>query len=139
MRWWPAALAVPAVLLLSACAGTTAPVVAESAVHNTGTVQGTFEIEGGPMRPDGTQPPVRPLSGVVTFQDRGTKVSVRVGKTGRFSVRLPAGSYTVSGRASSVRQQLPNGRFTNPPCSSPLTASVHAGKTDRIAVTCIVP
>lgn len=142
MKWQSAVLGVPAVLLVSACAGTTAPgttapVAADSAVHGTGTVRGIYEMAGGPIQP-GSQPPVRPLPGVVIFQNRDAKVSVRAGRTGRFSVRLPAGSYAVSGRSPSVREQLPGGRLTEGRCSSPLTVRVLAGQTERITVTCPV-
>jgi hypothetical protein len=140
MKWQSAAFGVPAVLLVSACAGTAAPVAADSAIHGTGTVRGTYEMEGGPIQPgSGSQPPVRPLPGVVIFQNRDARVSVRAGKTGRFSVRLPAGSYAVSGRSPSIREQLPDGHVIEGRCSSPLTVRVHAGKTERITVMCPVP
>jgi len=95
-------------------------------------------MEGGPIKP-GSQPALRPLSGVVIFQDRDARVSVRAGKMGRFSVRLPAGSYTVSGRSPSIREQLPDGHIIEGRCSVPLTVSVHAGKTKQITVLCAVP
>ena len=140
MKWQAAVVGVPAVLLVSACAGTTTPVAADSAVHGTGTVRGTYEMEGGPIQPgSGSQPPVRPLSGVVIFQNRDARVRVRAGQTGRFSVRLPAGSYAVSGRSPSIREQLPDGHVVEGRCSSPLTVRVHAGKTERITVMCPVP
>jgi hypothetical protein len=146
MRRQAAALGAPAVLMLSACAGTTAPVAADSVpvtahsvAASAGTVRGRYVMEGGPIDPGGSQPPARPLSGVVIFQDRDAKVSVRAGKTGRFSVRLPAGSYTVSGRSPSIREQLPDGHVIEGRCSVPLRVSVHAGQTARITVLCAVP
>jgi len=145
MRVQAAALGAPAVLMLSACAGTTAPVAADSVpvtahavASGAGTVRGRYVMEGGPIKP-GSQPSARPLSGVVIFQDRDAKVSVQAGKTGRFSVRLPAGSYTVSGRSPSIREQLPDGHFIEGSCSVPLTVRVHAGKTEQITVLCAVP
>ncbi len=145
MRWQPAALGVAAVLVLPACGGTAPRAAADLAVrttpahHHTGTVQGRYELEGGPIQPGGSPPPVRPLAGTVTFRGPGARISARAGTTGRFSVRLPAGSYAVSGRSPSIREQLPDGHVVEGGCSAPQTVRVRAGQTERITVRCLAP
>ncbi len=105
----------------------------------TGTVLGTFQRAGGPALPNGGTLVV-PLAGVISFQRAGGgTTSVTVGKTGKFSVLLPPGTYRVSGRSASIQQQNPDGSTSTPPCSMPLTARVRAGETERITVVCAVP
>ena len=105
-------------LLMAGCGG---------AVPGTGTVQGTFEQAGGPaiIVNGKAETPVSPLPGIVTFTgESGQKFSVSVGNSGKFSTRLPAGSYAVSGASG-------------PGSSVPLTARVRAGETSRIVVVCV--
>lgn len=110
-----------------------------STTLGTGTVLGTFQRAGGPALPNGGTLVV-PLTGVVSFQRAGGgTTSVTVGKTGKFSVPLPPGTYRVSGRSESIRQQNPDGSTSAPPCSQPLTTRVRAGETERITVVCAVP
>ena len=59
----------------------------------TGTVTGSLQAVGGP----GSVGP-RALSGQVTLHgSSGHIVGITVGKSGRFSVPVPVGTYTVSG------------------------------------------
>ena len=114
---------------------------------------GHWEIpaRSGPIGPDGQQPGERPIAGTVLFRaGPGQAVKVRVGKSGTFSVRLPAGTYRVSGRSPAVMQvsngavigaggKLISGREHERPCTQQQTVTVASGQTARIAVTCIVP
>ena len=103
-------------------------------------VRGTFEEKGGPVQPGKTSPQVRPLSGVVTFRDSGgSALNVTVGASGKFSVNLAPGSYTVTGRSKSIGQKNADGSISYPPCSSPLTLTVRPGTQARVAVMCLIP
>jgi hypothetical protein len=94
-----------------------------------GRVAGKFEREGGPMGPGGEQPPVVPLSGRIVFSRHGHRaIRVRAGNSGRFSVRLTPGDYTVWGRAEGL-----------PVCRLPGGLRARAGRTRHIVVACIVP
>lgn len=150
------AIGAVAVLLLAACAAavsSTSPRGGAAPGHAAalGTVTGRFLLEGGPIGPGGQQPGKRPIAGLVRFEaGTGRAAEVRVGKSGTFSVRLPPGRYHVSGRSPSVIQvsngavigaggQLISGTKHEYPCSQPLSVTVTARRTVRIAVTCIVP
>jgi hypothetical protein len=103
-------------------------------------VRGTFEEKGGPVQPGKTSPPARPLSGVVTFRDSGgDALNVTVGTSGKFSVNLAPGSYTVTGRSKSISQQNSNGTVSHPPCSAPLTLTVRPGTPAHVTVVCLIP
>ena len=151
-----AVIGAVAVLILAACvAGTPHSASQHAAVtgHTSarGMVPGRFLLEGGPISPDGRQPGERPIAGTVLFSaGPGQAVRVRVGKSGTFSIRLPAGTYHVSGRSPSVMQvsngavigaggKLISGREHERPCTQQQTVTVASGQTARIAVTCIVP
>jgi hypothetical protein len=138
--WAPAAgLAV----LLAACgASGQAPLaVMRTATHgDDGQVIGTFDRVGGPLGLGGKQPPTIRLMGTVQFTSaqRGM-VAVRVGKSGRFSVWLPAGAYQVSGRSPSIIEVLPTGAQRVTTCSPAVPVTVVPHRTARIAVVCPVP
>jgi len=104
-----------AALLLAGC---TAPAGHEPV---TGNVAGRLLREGGPAG-QGSQPGLRPMSGPVTFTSAHRRVTVRVGNSGIFSVRLPPGRYRVSG-----------------PCSRPSPVTVTARHTVHVKIICIVP
>jgi hypothetical protein len=90
---------------------------------------GKLEREGGPLGPGGKQPPVVPLSGTVMFSRRGHRtVRVHAGKSGRFSLLLAPGRYTVSGRVEGL-----------PVCRLAGGLKVTADRTRHIVVACIVP
>jgi hypothetical protein len=94
-----------------------------------GRVIGRLEREGGPMGPGGQQPQVVPLAGTIVFsRPAHAQVRVHAGKSGRFTVRLAPGSYTVRGRAAGL-----------PVCRYPGRLTIAAGRTSRITVACIVP
>ena len=103
-------------------------------------VRGTFEESGGPLRTGETSPPVMPLAGVVTFRDSGgDALNVTVGASGKFSVNLAPGGYTVTGRSKSIGQQNADGSVSDPPCSSPLTLTVRPGTQAHVTVVCPIP
>lgn len=143
-----------AVLLLAACAAaasSTSPQDAATPGHAAalGTVTGRFLLEGGPIGPGGQQPRNRPIAGSARFEaGTGRATEVWVGKSGTFSISLPPGRYHVSGRSASVIQvsngavaggQMISGTKHELRCSQPLSVTVTAGRTAKIAVTCIVP
>jgi hypothetical protein len=142
-----AAAGVAAALLLAACSavspGTARLTAAGTVGHRgpgTASVIGSFIREGGPIGPGGTQPPDVPLSGTVSFAPRhGTPVTVRVGRSGKFRLRLTAGRYRVTGRSPSILEQLPSGATREVVCSLPLTISVRARHTVHVTVACAVP
>jgi hypothetical protein len=109
-----AALLLAALLL----AGCTAPAGHGTA---TGSVAGRLLREGGPSG-QGGQPALRPMSGTVIFTSAAHRVTVRVGNSGTFSVRLPPGRYRLSG-----------------PCSRPSPVTVTARHTAHVKIICIVP
>jgi hypothetical protein len=134
-------------LMLTAC-GVSGPAlhagpataVRTSPQGDDGKVVGTFFRVGGPLRPGGTQPPTVPLSGTVQFSAAHHRtVAVRVGTSGRFSVRLPAGAYHVSGRSPSIVEVLTSGATLKSACVRQVPIAVVANQTAPIVVICAVP
>lgn len=124
---------------LTAC-GTGAPTSPAVAKKNAGTVTGTFMRVGGPPGVGGTQPRPVPLTGTVLFTaGHHRKFAVRAGKTGRFTVGLPAGRYVASGTSPSMGYVLASGATVDPPCAPPTPVTVVAGRTVRVSVVCAVP
>jgi hypothetical protein len=118
-------------MVVAACGG--------AVPRGTGTVEGTFEGVGGPavIENGTTQTPVFPLSGTVTFTDAaGHATPFAIGATGTFSVRLAAGTYSVSGRTPSILEVRNDGTSTPIPCSLPQSIQVRPRQTMRIAVIC---
>jgi hypothetical protein len=128
-----------AALLTAGCASASGQAVATSEqTPMTGHLAGRLLREGGPLGPDGAQPSERPLSGTVTFTDaRHRPVTVQVTSSGRFSVRLPPGRYQVAGRSPAIGTS--SGSGGNEPCSPSQSATVAAGRTSAVTITCIVP
>lgn len=101
-----------------------------------GTISGTFLMVGGPAdyaNPNGT---VIPLRGHVTATSiAGGRFTVRTGRSGRFTMLLPPGSYHLAGYTSQVHadsHQLP--------CLAVRPVKVRAGKSTRgVEVVCSVP
>jgi hypothetical protein len=119
MRWRAGALAGAALVAAGCSAGTTGP---------TGTVAGTFLRMGGPA---GT--PTMPLPGTIMFLGQGgSTISVSSDGTGKFTGRLPPGSYSVTAESSLIDEG-------KAPCSRPLTTRVQAGKTVTITLVCDIP
>ena len=117
-----------AVLLLAACAASPRPAP-------PGTVIGRYVMVGGASADSGQ----RPTPGTVLFSaGRHQRVMVRAGNWGTFSVRLPAGTYDVSGTSAHVLE-VTNGTSRPSPCSLPLTVTVTPRHTTRITLTCAVP
>jgi hypothetical protein len=80
----------------------------------------------------------------------GDVVRLRVGKSGAFSLRLPAGTYAVTGRTPSIVEvsnggainaqgQVIKGHGTEAVCSVPLSVTVTPQHTSKITLTCVVP
>jgi uncharacterized cupin superfamily protein len=131
MRLRTALLLVGAAAVAAACDG---PVP-----RATGSVTGTFEGVGGPAAIVNGKPETQvfPLSGTVTFTDAdGHATRFAIGTTGTFSVRLAAGTYSVSGRTPSVAEVNKDGSRTPIPCSLPQAALVRPNQTTRIIIVC---
>jgi len=120
-------------VLLAGCAATgTQPPAA-------GHLAGRLVMEGGPMGPGGQQPGERPIPGTVTLTAAGQRpVVVKVGPSGSFSVALAPGRYQVSGRSPDIIE-VDGTRQRELPCSQPASATVTAGQTATLTLTCIVP
>ncbi len=105
-----------------------------------GHLNGRFVMEGGALGPGGQQPGERPLSGTVTFATAGQRpVTVQVGASGAFSVLLPPGTYQVSGRSPAIETANGSSGWQERTCSGLVSATVAAGRTTMVMVTCIVP
>ena len=105
-----------------------------------GTVAGVFHRVGGPLGPGGQQPKVVPLTGRMRFSRPGhPAVSVPVGRSGRFTVQLPPGTYRVTGITPDIVTVLDNGRQLDGRCHGPQDLRVRAGRTGHITVVCAVP
>lgn len=131
-----------AVLVFAGCASASTPstTAPSTTAPSTGLLTGRFVREGGPLGPGGQQPAEIPLRGTVTFTATGHRaVSVQVGASGLFSVTLLPGRYQVAGRSPGIETVDPNGRQQEQTCSQALSATITAGQTITIAVTCVVP
>jgi hypothetical protein len=135
-------ICIPAAALvatLTAC-GAGALKAPDEAKTSGGTVTGTFMRVGGPLGLGGTQPRPVPLTGTVLFTARHHRMfAVGVGKTGRFTVGLPAGRYVVSGTSPSMGEVLASGATVDPPCALPTSVTVVADRMVRVSVVCVVP
>ena len=99
-------------------------------------VRGTFEMRGGASN----SPSSRPLAGVVMFRDKsGRMTDIAAGQAGQFAGYLPAGTYTVTARTEQIRQQNPDGSFSDPPCAVPVTVVVRPGQATQVTLVCFVP
>ena len=132
-------LAAALAVALTACGTSTIPAHV-SGSSDDGTVTGTFMRVGGPLGPGGTGPRPVPLTGTLQFSaGHHRMVAVQVGKTGRFSVRLSAGSYLVSGRSLSLATTLASGANVVRPCTQPLHVTVVPHRVVHISLVCPVP
>jgi hypothetical protein len=105
-----------------------------------GTVTGVFHRVGGPLGPGGQQPKVVPLTGRMRFTRPGHPVvSVPVGRSGRFTVQLPPGTYRVTGITPDIVEVLNNGRQLDGRCHGPQDLRVRPGRAGHITVVCSVP
>jgi hypothetical protein len=130
-------------LLLAGCAGAGSAGAGYTRITGPAPVQGHLAgrlvMEGGPMGPGGQQPGERPMAGTVTFTAAGHQpVAVKVGSSGAFSVPLPPGRYRVSGRSPDI-MEVDGGHSRELPCSQPTSATVTAGHTATITLSCVVP
>jgi len=91
----------------------------------TGTLTGTLRAVGGPS---GAGP--RALSGQITLHGSGGHITgITVGANGRFSVPVPVGTYTVSGKSP----QYEGGSGV---CRVSGQVSVTKGATSKVQVDC---
>ncbi|HEY7881345.1 MAG TPA: hypothetical protein VID31_10890 [Streptosporangiaceae bacterium] len=105
-----------------------------------GTVTGVFHRVGGPLGLGGQQPKVVPLTGRMRFTRPGhPAVIVPVGRSGRFTVQLPPGTYRVTGITPDIVTVLNNGRQLDGRCDLPKDLRVRTGRTGHITVVCAVP
>ncbi|HTZ26658.1 MAG TPA: hypothetical protein VMC83_21875 [Streptosporangiaceae bacterium] len=129
MRRLQAMTGVAAIAAVSGCA----PALVHTSAEHTaaaGTVTGKLEIEGGPISTNGQQPGKRPTPGTVRFTStRHHRVTVRVGDSGTFSVRLPPGTYAACSLSAGA----------SGPCSKTRQVTVTAQHTTKIAFTFFVP
>ncbi len=94
-----------------------------------GTVTGTLEAVGGPVASPAPGTP-RPLPGTITLRSpEGTTFTATATSDGTFSIGVPAGSYTATGRSP-----LYQSGAVDCQASGPLT--VTAGATSWVDVTC---
>ncbi len=142
--WVPAA---GLALMLTACeAGGPAPHAGPAPAMRTrapggeGKAVGSFTRVGGPLGQDGQQPPSVPLSGTLSLSAAHRRtLAVRVGKSGRFTVWLPAGAYRVSGRSPSILEILASGATLESACSQQVPVTVVAAQAVHVSVICSVP
>jgi hypothetical protein len=91
----------------------------------TGTLTGTLQAVGGPS---GVSPHV--LAGQITLRDSdGARFSVTVGTSGRFSVPVAVGTYTVTGRS-------PQYEGGTADCQAPGPVTATTGVTSSVEVDC---
>jgi hypothetical protein len=100
------------------------------------TVTGTFLMVGGPANytnPNGTRVPLR--GHVTATSIAGARFTVSTGKSGRFTMLLPPGTYQLAGYPSQVHADS-----HQISCSALHPVQVKAGKSTRgIEVVCPVP
>jgi hypothetical protein len=98
----------------------------------TGTIVGTFKLIGGP--PPGENIPAR---GTVIFSpltnDLAVSVRTVVNASGRFSLRLTAGRWTVTASSPQFNHSEPGA------CGTQHPITVKVGKRTSVAVLCEVP
>lgn len=116
------------VVLLAGCVASSHKPPAMTTVPTTvpanGTITGILEAVGGPA---GTAN--RPLSGSVTASGSGHTYSSSVGTAGRYSLRVPAGVYSVVGRSPQYQGGAAGCQAANP-------VAVSAGGTVMADVRC---
>jgi hypothetical protein len=135
-----------AMLLLAGCASAQGAVSAQGTTSARGSasaqatssvdgiVTGRFQIEGGTS----ADTAARPLPGTVRFTAaHRPPITVQVGTSGSFSVRLPSGTYQVAGRTPRIIEVSGGGQHEMWSQTRPVT--VTAGHTTRITITDIVP
>jgi hypothetical protein len=87
-------------------------------------VKGTLQAAGGSP---GATP--QALAGEVTLHGNGTKFGIAVGADGRFSIRVPVGTYTVTA-------QSPQYEGGTADCQAPGPVTVTKGVTSSVEVDC---
>ena len=96
----------------------------------SGTLAGELSGTGGP--PPGTIQ--TPFPGTIHVTGQGVDTQIPVGADGRFSLTLPAGTYTVVGHSPSLTDNGVQEECGVAPVGKPVT--VTAGQTTTVAVGC---
>jgi hypothetical protein len=96
--------------------------------HADGTLAGHLYGVGGPAT-IAAPPSPRPWPGTVTVTGSGVQINVSVGADGAYSVRVPPGRYTVTGRSP----QFNSGAAL---CQAVGIATVIKGHTTKADVLC---
>lgn len=121
MRWLAGVLA-GAALVAAGCSN------GASTTGSTGTVVGTYIRVGGPSGTSNV-----PLPGTISFQSRsGSTINLSSDSTGKFTGRLPAGTYAVTAESSLINSG-------QSPCSRPLSTRVLTGRTVTLTIICDIP
>jgi hypothetical protein len=129
----PALICLAATLLPAGCTA------ADSAASSGGTVTGRLMLEGGPLGPGGQQPGPRSIPGTVKFAGGHHRlITIRTGRSGMFSVQLPAGRYYVSDRSPRLLEVNGEG-ISRQTWSRPVSVTVTPHHTTSITLTSIVP
>ena len=112
----------------------------KTAVFGIDLMNGVSHRVGGPLGPGGQQPNVVPPTCRMRFTLPGhPAVIVPVGRSGRFTVQLPLGTYRVTGITPDIVTVLNNGRQLDGRCALPKDLRVRPGRTGHITVVCAVP
>ena len=111
--------------------GSSLPSGAVNAPLNMGTIIGTFKLIGGP--PPGEDIPARGTVIFAQLRKDSESVKVAVKASGRFSLHLPAGSWTVSASSPQFNHSEPGA------CGTQHPITVKVGKKTNVAVHCEVP
>jgi hypothetical protein len=144
MKRWSVVGALVVALILGAGA---APVYAlthqagiRPAAAASGTVAGRFFMEGGPISRSGHPQGRRPVPGTIRFRTAHRPVVVvKVGRSGRFSVRLAPGRYTATARTPRIIEVTPSGKHRERPCAPPRHLTVRGHRRTHLVITCYVP
>ena len=98
--------------------------LAAACAQPTGTITGHLYQVGGPAPGAPT-----PVPGTVYVSGEG---SVAVGSDGRFSIAVPAGTYTLSGSSPLIEDNAPG-------CGSRKAVTVEVGVVAKMDVICDIP
>jgi hypothetical protein len=117
--------------------------VAAGRVHEWRFRDGCRDVPGGGRASFGVRAASVGAVAVVRFKDLSslTVVDVPVSASGKFSVRLAPGTYSVVGVTSQMGLVDPHSTVSQPPCEMQNLDSirVRAGQTDRVTLICYGP
>jgi hypothetical protein len=100
-----------------------------------GIISGVLTRVGGAIGTGNNQPTVHPVPGTITFTSlRHGTFTAQAGSNGQFSLKLPIGSYHLSGQSPKV---MVNG--TEERCLRPAAVNVGVDENVHVEVNCVVP